>query len=128
RAFGMSMEPTIKDGSIVLVNKLAYRFHSVKRGDIVIFRTSNRPYVYFIKRVIAFSGEIVEFKNGQLYINGHEVSEIYLAEKGNWDVKPFTVKQHHIFVCGDNRLTDWDAHFHPQISTKNIIGKAIGYR
>ncbi|HOJ31209.1 MAG TPA: signal peptidase I [bacterium] len=128
RAFGMSMEPTIKDGSIVLVNKLAYKFHPVEKGDIVIFRTSNRPYVYFIKRVLAFAGETVEFNNGQLYINGHKIPEPYLQENGNWNVEPFVVKENHIFVCGDNRLTYWDGHFHPQISMKNIIGKTIGYR
>jgi len=128
RTFGMSMEPTIHDGAIVFVNKLVYRFKPVKRGDIIVFRTSNRPYVYFIKRVIAFSGEKVEFKDGNLFINDRHVEEPYLSEKGNWNVEAFIVKDGKIFVCGDNRLTDWMFHFHPQISMKNITGRAIGYR
>jgi signal peptidase I len=128
RAFGMSMEPTIKDGSIVLANKLVYRFRPVQRGDIVIFRTSNKPYVYFIKRVIAFPGEKVEFRNGKLFINDKEIIEPYIKERGDWNVEPFIVKEGHFFVCGDNRLTFWEGHLHPQISMKNIIGKAIGYK
>ncbi|HON05151.1 MAG TPA: signal peptidase I [Candidatus Ratteibacteria bacterium] len=128
RAFGMSMEPTVHDGSIVLVNKIAYKFHQIRRGDIVIFRTSNKPYVYFIKRVLAFPGEKVEFKNGVLFINDVEVPEPYLKERGNWNTEPFIVKENHFFVCGDNRIMPWDDHFHPQISMKNILGSAIGYR
>lgn len=128
KTFGMSMEPTIHDGSIVIVNKLAYRFHPIKRGDIVVFRTSNRPYVYFIKRVLAFSGEKVEFRNGLLFINNIQMPEPYLKEHGDWDTKPFIVKKDHFFVCGDNRNVAWDSHFHPEISMKNIIGKPIGYK
>lgn len=128
RAFGMSMEPTIHDGSIVLVNKTTYRFRPVERGDIIVFRTSNKPYVYFVKRVIAFSGEKVEFRNGNLFINDKQIPEPYIHEKGNWNVEPFFVDNGRIFVCGDNRLTSWEGHLHPQISMKNIIGKVIGYR
>jgi len=126
--FGTSMEPTIKDGSIVFVNKLAYKFVSIKRGDIIVFRTSNRPYVYFVKRVIGFPGEKIEFKNGKLFINDKEVNEPYIKQKGNWNVEPFIVKNGYLFVCGDNRLTLWEENFHPQISMKNIVGKVIGYR
>ncbi|MCM8815992.1 MAG: signal peptidase I [Candidatus Omnitrophica bacterium] len=128
QTFGMSMEPTIHDGSIVFVNKMAYRIKPVQRGDIIVFRTSNKPYVYFVKRVIAFSGETVEFKNGILFIDGKQIDEPYIYEKGNWNVNPFVVKENKIFVCGDNRLIAWENHFHPQISMKNITGKVIGYR
>lgn len=128
KTFGMSMEPTIGDGSIVIVNKLSYKFHPVKRGDIVVFRTSNRPYVYFIKRVIAFSEEKVEFRKGVLFINDIQMSEPYINEPGDWDTPPFIVKKDHFFVCGDNRKMRWDSHFHPEISIKNIIGKPIGYK
>ncbi|MCM8789063.1 MAG: signal peptidase I [Candidatus Omnitrophica bacterium] len=128
RAFGMSMEPTIHDGSIVFANKIAYKISEPGRFDIVVFRTSNRPYVYFVKRIIAFSGETVEFKNGNLFINGKMIEEPYLKEKGKWNVEPFVVKNGKIFVCGDNRLTSWEGHFHPQISIKNITGRVIGHR
>ncbi|MCM8821875.1 MAG: signal peptidase I [Candidatus Omnitrophica bacterium] len=128
RTFGMSMEPTIRDGSIVFANKIAYKINEPERFDIVIFRTSNRPYVYFVKRIIAFSGETVEFKNGYLFINGKMLEEPYLEEKGEWNVKPFVVKSGKIFVCGDNRLTRWENHFHPQISIRNITGRVMGHR
>ncbi len=128
RIFGMSMEPTIHDGSIVLVNKIAYKFHNVERGDIVVFRTSNRPYVYFVKRILAFPGEKLEFRKGRLFINGIEMPEPYLKECGYWNVRPIIIKENHYFVCGDNRTTSWESHFHPQISKKNIVGKLIGFK
>lgn len=67
RAFGMSMEPTVHDGSIVLVNKIAYKFHQIRRGDIVIFRTSNKPYVYFIKGCLLFLEKRLNSKMGFFY-------------------------------------------------------------
>ena len=128
RAFGTSMEPTISDGSIVFVNKITYKVHPVKRGDIIVFRTSNKPYVYFIKRVLGLPGEKIEFREGLLFINGVEMPEPYLKERGDWNTQPFIVRKNHFFVCGDNRLVAWENHFHPQISMKNIVGRVIGYQ
>ncbi len=55
-----SMEPTLKIGDRVLVNKLSYDFHSVHRGDIVVFEKppdDNTPGVTdLIKRVIGLPG------------------------------------------------------------------------
>jgi len=128
RTYGMSMEPTVRDGAVVFVNKLAYKFHLPQRGDIVVFRTSNRPYVYFMKRVLAFSGETVEFRNGVLFINGAEISEPYLIERGDWNVPPFVVRSGHMFVCGDNRVMAWDDHFHPEITSHTLVGKVKWHR
>ena len=63
-----SMEPTLKVGDRVLVNKLSYDFHSVHRGDIVVFTkpaNDNSPGVKdLIKRVIGLPGETISAQNG----------------------------------------------------------------
>src|SRR6266581_1852342 len=41
-----SMVPTLKVGDRVLVNKLTYRFHSPRRGDIIVFEDPNAPAVH----------------------------------------------------------------------------------
>ena len=60
-----SMEPTLKPGDRVLVNKLSYDFHAVHRGDIVVFKrppndTSDPSIKDLIKRVIGLPGETIE--------------------------------------------------------------------
>ena len=72
-----SMEPTLLQGDFILSNKLVYLFTDPLRGDIVIFKYpyqsqygSHLMEITFVKRVIGIPGDIVEFKNGRLIING----------------------------------------------------------
>lgn len=83
-----SMRPTLLEGDVVLVNRLAYDFKmpltdvvlaelgEPQRGDVVTF-TSPRDGVRLIKRLIAVPGDVVELRNEVLYLNG--VSSEYLA-------------------------------------------------
>jgi signal peptidase I len=72
-----SMTPTLKVHDRILVNKLAYDFHSVHRGDIVVFKRSALKGISegnikdLVKRVIALPGETIETTpDGQVQING----------------------------------------------------------
>lgn len=49
------MQPTIKDGTAVLVNRLAYFFKKPKVGDIVVLKRQK----YIIKRIAAIKKEQV---------------------------------------------------------------------
>ncbi len=72
-----SMEPTLLQGDFILTNKLVYKFSEPRRGDIVVFKY---PYqeqfgkhlmdITFIKRIVGKPGDIIEFRNGFLTING----------------------------------------------------------
>ena len=72
-----SMEPTLLQGDFILTNKLVYKFSEPLRGDIVVFKY---PYqaqfgrhlmaITFIKRIVGKPGDIIEFHNGFLVING----------------------------------------------------------
>src|SRR6202011_700092 len=78
-----SMEPTLKPGDRVLVNKLSYDFHSIRRGDIVVFKRppgeAGDPAIKdLIKRVIALPGESIEQRDGNVFINGRQLKEPYL--------------------------------------------------
>ncbi len=76
-----SMRPTILEGDVVLVNRLAYdlkipltgvgiaRLGEPKRGDIVTF-DSPQDGVRLIKRLVAVPGDEVEMRDGVLSING----------------------------------------------------------
>ncbi len=118
---GPSMSPTYKEGSVGVINKLAYKFGEIKRGDIVILSESEK---YMIKRVIGLPGEVIEYKNNRLYINGVEYKEDYL----NDDVitEDFTSKlipEGEYLVLGDNRSDSNDSRDYGFVPKKQIIGK-----
>ncbi|MGH1542283.1 MAG: signal peptidase I [Arenicella sp.] len=76
-----SMLPTIVEGDVIFVNKLAYDIKvpltdysllntaPVKRGDIVVFK-SKRANLRLVKRIIGLPGDTIAMFNNQLYING----------------------------------------------------------
>lgn len=49
RGFGVSMEPTIEEGDLLFVNRMAYRFRVPQRGDVVAVQIAGRSVVY-VKR------------------------------------------------------------------------------
>jgi len=128
RAFGPSMEPTIHNGKIIFVNRVIYKFKKPERGEIVVFRTSDKPYVYFVKRVIGKEGERVKIINGDVFVNGKKLKEKYVVYKSNWNMPEIKVKRNHIFVIGDNRSMDITQHLKGEVSLKNIVGKIMWVR
>lgn len=76
-----SMRPTLLEGDVVLVNRLAYDFKlplsdtslvqtgNPQRGDVITF-TSPKDGVRLIKRLVALPGDVVEMRDEVLSING----------------------------------------------------------
>jgi signal peptidase I len=76
-----SMRPTLLEGDVVFVNRLAYNIKlpltdivlaplgDPQRGDIVTF-SSPRDGTRLIKRIVGLPGDRIQVKQGQLYING----------------------------------------------------------
>ena len=60
---GNSMNDTLKNGDIMILNIIGYRFHDIKRFDIVVVDDGDE---YLIKRVIGLPGEEIEYKDEQL--------------------------------------------------------------
>jgi signal peptidase I len=78
-----SMRPTLLEGDVVLVNRLAYDFKlplsdtsvlqlgEPARGDVITF-SSPTDGIRMIKRLVALPGDVVEMRNGVLTINGEQ--------------------------------------------------------
>ena len=60
RAEGSSMEPSVKNNSLLLVNRLPNRIKSIKKEDIIVARSPYRPELDICKRVLYLEGETVE--------------------------------------------------------------------
>jgi signal peptidase I len=121
---GQSMEPTLHSDQRLVVEKVSYRFHGPRRGDIVVLKSPQESTELLIKRVIGLSGETVEIRQGRIYINGQELDEPYLERStgGNWG--PIIVPPLHIFVLGDNRSFSNDSRAFGMVPIENIVGRA----
>lgn len=124
-----SMEDTVREGSLIIINRTAYWFKSPERGDIVTFPSPDEPETLFLKRVIGLPGDTIEIKGHQLYINGAAYKEDYIkiTHDSLTDVYgPYTVPNGYYFLLGDNRDNSFDARFweNRYVHEDTIIGKA----
>ncbi len=97
------MEPTLHDGDRILVTK---RIEQLRRGDIVIFRYPFEPSKSFVKRVVGLPGEVIEIKDGRVFINGNYLAENYVDAQLNrflHNANPERIPSGKWYVMGDNR-------------------------
>lgn len=122
-----SMEATIEPNDRIFINRLAYISHSPQRGDIISFSYPDNEEENYLKRIIALPGEIIEGKDGEIYINGTLLEEDYIKEKSYDDFGPFTVPENCYFCMGDNRNDSWDSRYwqHKFVSRDKIVGRAM---
>jgi len=153
RVDGLSMEPSLDSGQMLLVNRqvyssvdthalvnwlpfveldgenIVYPFHSPNRGDIVVLHPpvdNGKPY---IKRVIGLPGERLSIHDGAVYINGSRLEEDYLngvatTWSGSIGQEEITIPDDQVFVMGDNRNNSTDSRIFGPIEIEEIIGKA----
>ena len=75
---GHSMDPTLSDNSYLIVNKYA----NLNRFDVVVAKeldSEGKPYSV-VKRIIGMPGDVIEYKNDVLYVNGNETDEPYIKQ------------------------------------------------
>jgi signal peptidase I len=121
---GVSMEPGLEGGQVILINKAAYWFGSPQRGDIIVFRAPKDPDRVFVKRVIGLPGEEVRIANGTVYINNERLLEPDFIHEDRDFYGPVTVPAGHYFVLGDNRSNSSDSRKGWTVPEGDIIGKA----
>jgi signal peptidase I len=142
-----SMYDTLEVGDRVAVNKLAYRFGNVGRGNVVVFDLEPRadeslpsaavrtvaeaiglrtPQSDLIKRVIALPGESIEVRDNTVFIDGVALVEPYAIWDGqNPTFGPEVVPDGKVFVMGDNRSHSRDSRIFGPVPQDRIIGRAF---
>jgi signal peptidase I len=146
-----SMQPTLREGDRVLVEKVAYRFDEPDRGDVVVFQRrlsgsdgdralgeriadafrgllgwSTAARQDFIKRVVAVGGDTVEAREGAVWVNGRPLSEPYLS--GGTRTSTFArvaVPEGSVFVLGDNRGNSNDSLSFGAVPVEAVVGHAF---
>ena len=121
RVIGDSMDPTLKNHNMLILNKLD---KSYERFDIVIIKFQKEKIV---KRVIGLPGDRIKYVNNELYVNDKLVKEEFnhsetydftLDEVANVDVIP----KGYYLVLGDNRVRSYDSRAFGLIKKEDIEG------
>ena len=122
--YGSSMTPTLEDGQILIVNKMA----EIKSGDIIAFYYNNKVIV---RRVVAVGNNQVSIDVfGAVSVNGKELDESYIENKtlgqSNLDF-PYNVPTNSYFVLGDNRDVAMDSRLSEigVVTEDRLLGKVV---
>jgi len=120
RVSGPSMEPTLKDGTIVI----AKRCKNADRNDIVLVKAANGSYI--VKRVIGIGGDNVLITKDHVYVNDVLVDSLPNSSSNEYR-KHTQVPDGYIYILGDNRGESMDSRNFGCVRTEQIIGVAFFY-
>ncbi|MEI7912699.1 MAG: signal peptidase I [Verrucomicrobiota bacterium] len=136
-----SMEPTIKQGEVIVVNRSAYLLSSPRRWDVIIFSAPIGKGQEWCSRIVGLPGEVVDFTSGGLLINGasldvpkHIKTQIYKKpERFNSiplfgyslpEVRfPYKIPKGSYFTLGDNVEHSCDGRYWGALDCSKILGK-----
>lgn len=116
RVVGASMEPTYKEGDLLIILKLK---NDYKRDDVVILEKGGEVY---IKRILGLPGEHLEFASNRFLINGVVREPLINSTTENFET---VISNNGYFVLGDNRSISKDSRVFGEIKEEEIIGKVI---
>ena len=149
---GGSMEPSVHDNELIIVNKAVYfsldretvdrfvpfsdlpegddvyLFHAPQRGEVIVLSSPGGENLDLIKRVIGAPGDTIEFdgRGGPIRINGVEIAETWLSEGQQTHGRNNVVLgKGEYFVMGDNRRSSQDSRQWGTIGRDDIVGKAL---
>jgi signal peptidase I len=127
---GTSMEPSLHNQELILVDKWTYLFRPPARGDVIVFIAPPQPSQDYIKRVIGIPGDTITIQNTTVIVDGVTLKETYVDpnNQGNmYDYKNIhntIIPPNDYFVLGDNRKGSSDSRDWGFVPRQNIIGRA----
>ncbi len=118
------MYPTLEDGDVVMYVRVVNEYEP---GDIVSLRVPSGDF--YVKRVVAVGGDVVDLKDGNVYVNNEPLDE----EWANGDtmketgvvIYPYYVREGNVFVLGDNRTVSMDSRAFGEVNIRQIKGKIV---
>lgn len=127
RVEGTSMLPRLEDSDRLFINKFAYHFQAINRGDVVVFHYPRDPEKSYIKRVIALPGDQLRVDHGRVFVNGKAIREPYVPPdyRDNRSVAEITLPPGEYYVMGDHRSISSDSRDFGPVERSLIYGKAV---
>jgi len=128
---GRAMSPTILHMDRILVDKLWSSAETLRRDDIVVFRSTGKDSPLYVMRVLGISGETIEIKEHIVYINDEKIDDAHAFYDGTSapdkrlsNFGPVTIPEDSFFVMGDNRLRSNDSRMLGAIPFADYYGRA----
>jgi signal peptidase I len=123
---GTSMLPRLEDQDRLFINKFAYHFEKIERGDVVVFYYPRDPEKSYIKRVIALPGDDLRIDAGRVYVNGELLTEPYVPRRyrDTRSQEGTVIPAGEYFVMGDHRSISSDSRDFGPVPRDLIYGKA----
>lgn len=112
---GASMDTTLQDGEIVIVNKLKYRKSDIERYDVVVIKIEDGDgkTKRLVKRVIGLPNEVIEIKDNKVYADGVELDNSFASSESEdfkmSDIGLVKIPGNSYLVMGDNRFVSNDS-------------------
>jgi signal peptidase I len=127
RVEGTSMLPRLEDSDRLFINKFAYHFGAINRGDVVVFHYPRDPEKSYIKRVIAVPGDQLRIDHGRVFVNGRAIRESYVPPeyRDNRSVAEMTLPRDEYYMMGDHRSISSDSRDFGPVDRSLIYGKAV---
>jgi signal peptidase I len=131
-----SMIPTLEIGQHILVDKTAYWFHDVNRGDVVVLHAPSNlaracgsgTDAYLVKRVVAVGGDEIFSKGNTVYVDGVPSPVTWSSSKNYSLGKPIPwtkVPPGDIYLLGDNRSVSCDSRYWGPVPQSSVVGQVI---
>ncbi len=122
-----SMESTLHPGDKFIAEKFSTKVlnRTPERGEIVIFHHPEHQAETWVKRVIGLPGDLVEIRNGRVWINNRLIEEDYIKEAPINDYGPVSVPPGNYFVMGDNRNNSLDSRFWGYLPEQYLEGSPV---
>jgi signal peptidase I len=115
------MLPTLAEGEVGGINKLAYLWRKPERGDLVGIWTGTE---LMAKRVVGLPGERVAVHDGVLWVDGAPLAEPYVEFSDPWkQVREGTIEPGCFLVAGDNRSASVMA----LVGRSRIVGRLVTF-
>lgn len=128
---GNSMIPNFHNGDYIITNKLAVKFGTPQRGEVIILQNPRNFEQIFIKRVIGLPNDHIRISGNQVYVNNLPINEPYLPPNTITQGGTFypenveaVVPEGQYFVMGDNRTGSSDSREWGGVTFNKIIGQA----
>lgn len=121
-----SMQPTLRPGDHVLVEKVTRHSREWRWGDLAALRLPGTGELA-VKRIVALGGDLVAIEDGVLVVDGHPVAEPYADPESIDSVYfgPVRVPAGAVFVLGDNRANSLDSRAFGPIPADELQGRVV---
>jgi signal peptidase I len=124
---GRSMTPTLYDSQRYLLNRWVFLVRAPQRGEVVVIRDLI-DNSYAVKRIVGCPGDDVLVRDGNVFLNGTELKEPYLAPGTKtypFKEQEFKCAKDEYLVLGDNRMNSADSRVYGPVPRSHILGLIV---